>query len=177
MFVRLFSLLLLSVSPFLVSGCGSTKTGAARKPAQPERPRAYILAKDIHQWLDFDYQYNYSATDGGANGTEKSHDALLQNAYHFDTLYAVLRPKLLMGRLEMDVGFDGEWQKNETMGEDTGINPSIEYHLDGTFFKDEDYPVILTAITPRISSTVFFQAITTWIFGGKALVLPMNIRR
>jgi len=141
MLVRLVSVLLLPVSAVMFSGCGAPKTGAARKPAQPERPRAFLLAKDIHQWLDFDYEYDYSATDSGANASRTSHNALLQNTYHFDTLYAVLRPKLLMGHVEMDVGFDGEWQKNETMGEDMGTNPTVEYRLDGTFFKDEDYPV------------------------------------
>jgi len=156
MLVRLLSVLLLSLSPFLVSGCGATKTGAARKPAQPERPRAYLLVKDIHQWLDFDYQYNYSASDSEANASMVSHDALLQNIYHFDTLYAVLRPKLLTGRLEMDVGFDGEWQKNDARGEDVGTSPSVEYHLDGTFFKDENYPVEFASYyTKEIINRVF----------------------
>ncbi len=110
--------------------------------AVEQRARAFLLAKDIHQWLDFNYEYNYSASD--SNWTDEglsSHRALLEHTYHFDTLYAILRPKLLMGTLQVDIGFDGEWQKSEAQGADTGVNPTLQYRLDGIFFKDEKYPV------------------------------------
>lgn len=106
-----------------------------------QRARAFLLAKDIHQWLDFNYEYNYSASDSWTDEGLSSHRTLLENTYHFDTLYAILRPKLLMGTLQVDIGFDGEWQKNEAQGADTSVNPTLQYRLDGVFFKDEKYPV------------------------------------
>jgi hypothetical protein len=139
MSARLVSVLLFSVFVFSLSCTARALPTATRR--QEQRPRSFLLAKDIHQWLDFDYQYDYSASDSGGDDASSSHSLFLQNSYHFDTLYAVLRPKLLMGRLAMDVGFDGEWQKNQQQGDDYGVTPAVEYRLDGTFFKDEVYPV------------------------------------
>jgi len=145
MSVRLLFVLLL-FQAFMVGpagsahGAGAYKKTAARA-ASPPAARAFLLAKDIHQWLDFQYQYDYSAIAGGAGNATSFHNTRLENSYHFDTLYAILRPKLLMGRFDVDIGFDGQWQKNDTRGSDIGTNPTLQYRLEGTFLKDEDYPV------------------------------------
>jgi hypothetical protein len=65
----------------------------------------------------------------------------LENSYHFDTRYAVLRSSLLTGRLAMDVGYDWAWQKNDAQGADSSSSPTIQYDLDGTVLKDGKVPV------------------------------------
>ncbi len=140
-------LLLASVFFFTVT-LVSSAISEARQPDSSKPPPflSYILVKDIRQWVDIDYRYDYSAIDSRRDyGTVASHDLLLEHSYHFGTQYAVMRSKLLMGSLFVDIGGAGEWEKDASLGSDTGLTPTLEYHLDGTFFKDEKYPVQFTS--------------------------------
>jgi hypothetical protein len=105
------------------------------------RPRALLMVRDFHHWLDFSYEYDGRKTGGDRGQDLHLQEHRLEESYHFDTAYAVYHPRILVGRFGIDLGINEDYfsGSEEDSGSDYGT--LLEYDLNGTFFDRRAYPL------------------------------------
>ena len=104
-------------------------------------PRALLMVRDFHQWLDVSYEYDGRKSSGGGGENLHFQEHRLEESYHFDTAYAVYHPRVLVGRVGVDLGVNQDFfsGSEEDSGDDYGT--LLEYDLNGTFFDRRACPI------------------------------------
>ncbi len=104
------------------------------------RPRAILMIRDFHNWLDLDYEYDGRMADS-ENSKQTYSEHQLTQTYHFDMQYAIYNPRWLHGHLELGLGLQEEWYDGETYGSGSDVSWENSYHLDGIAMDRRSTPV------------------------------------
>lgn len=139
--ILLFSLLAAGLPPREASAKGKVwrELVLKDKGASKLKPRAWLQFKEARQWVDLEYDYEASRSEGGGVTTESS-EHNFEERYHFQTLYAFYHHRFLNGRLSFDVGLEQEmFDELGKSGSATGME--FEYELNGVFFQKRWHPV------------------------------------
>ncbi|MEA2109748.1 MAG: hypothetical protein U9P07_10060, partial [Pseudomonadota bacterium] len=103
-------------------------------------PRAILMIRDFHNWLDFSYEYDARESDGsGSKLSLKEHQFI--ESYHFDMQYAFYNPRWVHGNLALDLGMKEEWYDGTVDGSGNRVNTETSYRLDGIIMDRKKTPI------------------------------------
>ncbi|MBN2332500.1 MAG: hypothetical protein JXO49_04245 [Deltaproteobacteria bacterium] len=115
------------------------------------RPRVLLMVRDFHNWLDFSYEYDARESTGGRGEDLQERDHRLEEVYHFDMAYAVYHPRLVNGRLGIDLGLNENWYDGGNGESESDVGTLLEYDLTGTFFDRRPCPISFFSRSARRS--------------------------
>ncbi len=103
-------------------------------------PRALLMIRDFHNWLEVQYEYNGRESDSsGSTLSLTEHET--SETYHFDMEYAVYNPRWVHGMLEVDLGLNQEWYDGTIDGSGSDTNIESDYRLDGIIMDRKKTPI------------------------------------
>ncbi|NIA19787.1 MAG: hypothetical protein GWP07_05060, partial [Xanthomonadaceae bacterium] len=103
-------------------------------------PRALLMLRDFHHWLDLRYEYNGRESKSSGN-TLSLTEHEFKETYHFDTQYAIYNPRWVHGILALDLGLNEEWYHGTIDGSGSDINLESGYRLDGIIMDRRKTPI------------------------------------
>ena len=103
-------------------------------------PRALLMIRDFHNWLDLNYEYDGRESESSGSKLSLAEHQFNQT-YHFDTQYAIYNPRWVHGILAVDLGVNEEWYKGTTDGSGSKMNLESGYRLDGIIMDRRKTPI------------------------------------
>lgn len=103
-------------------------------------PRALLMLRDFHNWLELNYEYNGRESESSSSKLSLTEHQFNQT-YHFDTQYAIYNPRWVHGNLAIDLGLNEEWYKGTTDGSGSEMNLESGYRLDGIVMDRRKTPI------------------------------------
>jgi hypothetical protein len=94
--------------------------------------RGIFLFQGLHQWVNFDYNYDGQSTSTRGSGSSSSQQHF-EEKYHLGIDYSILNPNFFRGKLVGDFRLGQELSDNNGTSS-SGDQRGIDYNISGEFF-------------------------------------------